>query len=125
MREETKVKIETVKKLLKQNYSLRKALREAKLGWKTYYKYENYVLADKNVPRPRRVTIVNVGGPYRIEKSMLDILKGIAKHTSKKILAKKYGTVRAVKEHRTEFKQLIGRLVNRWLYELLVESGEK
>jgi hypothetical protein len=117
MREDTRIKLEKVKDLLKRGYSLRKAIREAGLGCKSYYKYESYVLADKDVPRPRRVDVVNVGGPYMIDKSTVDVLRGIAKN----ILIKKYGSVKAMK-YREEFRHLVRELVYRWLYELLVEN---
>jgi ACT domain-containing protein len=122
MREDTRIKLEKVKDLLKRGYSLRKAIREAGLGCKSYYKYESYVLADKDVPRPRRVSVVNVGGSYMVEKSTVDMLRSVAKHVSRNILIKKYGSIRAPKKRKEEFRQLVSELVNRWLYELLVES---
>ena len=100
MLEETRRKLELVKKLLKEGYSLRKALRKAGLGCKSYYKYEDYVLADESVPKPKKVTIVNVGGPYKVPKILLDTLRETAKHVAKKVLIKKYGSTRAPKKHR-------------------------
>ena len=43
MRPETRRKLDRVKSLLKRGYSLSKAIREVRVGWKTYYKYEDCV----------------------------------------------------------------------------------
>jgi ACT domain-containing protein len=122
MLDETRAKLERVKELLKQGYSLRKAIRGAGLGCKSYYKYEGYVLADESVPKPKKISVVNVGGPYRVEKFLVDMLRDIAKHILRKVLIKRYGSPRALKKHGDEYKRLVKDLVNRWLYEMLVES---
>lgn len=122
MEEETKRKLEAVEELLRRGYSLRKAIKEARLGCKSYYKYEDYMLSDKSVPRPRKVLAVNVRGQYRVDKIVVDTLRDLAKHVCKKALIRKYKSIRALKKHRKEYRQLVRDLVDRWLYEILIES---
>jgi len=46
MRSDTRRKLDRVKNLLKQGHSLSKAIREVRIGCKTYYKYEDHILND-------------------------------------------------------------------------------
>lgn len=92
MREKTRRKLDKVKELLKRGYTLRKAIKEVKIGWKTYYKYENYVLNDPSVPRPKRKFYVHVG-PFLVDKGTDTVLRQVARDIAIKMIISKYKTV--------------------------------
>jgi len=116
MRDETRWKLDRVKELLKQGYSLRRALREVKLGWKTYYQCEDYVLEDQEVPKPRRQQCVRVG-PLRFDRSADIVLRGAARYMAERLVMRKHG-VANLKGREKEVSELASALRKRWPEEI-------
>ena len=117
MREETRRKLERVRELLKRGYAVRRALGEVGLGWKSYYKYEDYIYSDGTVPPPRRLPTIRFG-PYKISRETYRILRDIAEHEAQYLVMRKWR--RPVKPGDKEVRQLTKDLLNRWLFELLI-----
>jgi len=117
MREETRRKLERVKDLLKRGYTIREALGEVGLGWKSYYKYEEYIYSDKTVPPPKRRFPTIKFGPYVIDCATSSILRDIAKREAQIILMRKCR--RLVKPGDKEVRELAKALLNRWCFELI------
>ena len=120
MREETRRKLERVKDLLKRGYTIRGALGKVGLGWKSYYKYEEYIYSDKTVPPPKRRFPTIKFGPYVIEGATSRILRDIAKHEVQKIVMRKL--MRPVKPGDKEVREVTKALLNRWCFELIMKT---
>ena len=116
MRPETRRKLDRVKSLLKRGYSLSKAIREVRVGWKTYHKYEDYILSDPEVPRPKRKLHVHVG-PLKFDRTIDVILRQVSRYVAKKLITKKYGTV-YIEDKRREVGKLAKYLRKVWLEEI-------
>jgi ACT domain-containing protein len=70
MLDETRAKLERVKELLKQGYSLRKAIRGAGLGCKSYYKYEGTCWRMKASLNPRKYPWLMSEGLIELRSSL-------------------------------------------------------
>ena len=88
MRLESKRNLDKAKSMLKQGYSLSKATREVGVGWKTYCKYEDYILSNPEVPRPRRRLHVHVGS-LKFDRTVDVILRRISRYVAEKLIMKK------------------------------------
>jgi hypothetical protein len=84
---ETVRKIGLVKKLLKDGKPLYRAIREAKLGWKNYYKYAPLIYDDPNIPIPIPKTILRDYKYRGIDvEGIRVVLDGVAKHVATKLI---------------------------------------
>ena len=118
MRKKTKRKLDKVKELLKCGYTLRKAIKEVRVGWKTYYKYEDYVLNDPNVPRPKRIERVRVG-PFYVDRVVVRVLRDVAKEVAMKSIVRKYRTI-YINGKMDEVRKLKEFLLKKWLQEIIL-----
>jgi len=84
---ETVRKIGLVKKLLKDGKPLYRAIREAKLGWKNYYKYAPLIYDDPDIPVPLPKIILR---DYRYRgidfEGIRVVLDCVAKHVATKFI---------------------------------------
>jgi hypothetical protein len=84
---ETVRKIGLVKKMLKDGKPLYSAIREAKLGWKNYYKYAPLIYDDPEIPIPLPKTLIR---EYRYRGIDVDglriMLDYVAKHEATKLI---------------------------------------
>jgi len=84
---ETVRKIGLVKKLLKDGKLLYRAIREAKLGWKNYYKYAPLIYDDPNIPIPIPKTVLRDYRYWGIDvESVRVVLDCVAKHEATKLI---------------------------------------
>lgn len=113
-------KLDRVKELLKQGYSLRRALRDARLGWKTYHEYEEYILADPEVPRPKKIDYVKVG-PVKIDYATYTILRELSRDVAERLVMRRHKTVN-LKGLEKEVRWLERTLRKIWLEEMALSA---
>jgi len=101
MRPETRREHEMVKNLLKHGYSLSKAIREVDVSWKTYYKYEDYILSNPEVLRPKRKLYVHIG-PFLVDKGTDFILREVPKRIALRMAIRKYKRLKQLPPTTTE-----------------------
>jgi len=128
---ETVRKIGLVKKLLKDGKLLYRAIREAKLGWKNYYKYAPLIYDDPNIPIPIPKTVLR---DYRYRgidvESVRVVLDCVAKYEVMKLIRDVLAGRRGREEVRQELKRNPGRrwlqlckdLQMRWMHELWLST---
>jgi hypothetical protein len=83
---ETVRKIGLVKKLLKDGKPLYRAIREAKLGWKNYYKYAPLIYGDLDIPVPIPKTVLRDYRCRGIDEVLRMVLDCVAKHEATRLI---------------------------------------
>ena len=116
----TKFKLERLKELLKKGYPLKEAIREAGVGWKTYYQYEIYILSDPDVPLPKKRLrrLIERWFPFKIDAETLFMLLWIPSREATIKLLKRNKRRRLYAREFNEFQKIADELMMRWSYEL-------
>jgi hypothetical protein len=128
---ETVRKIGLVKKLLKDGKPLHRAIREAKLGWKNYYKYAPLIYDDPDIPVPLLKTTLR---DYRCRgidvEGVRIVLDCVAKHIATKLIRDVLAGRRGKEDVRQKLKRNPGRhwlqlckyLQMKWIHELWLST---
>jgi hypothetical protein len=128
---ETVRKIGLVKKLLKDGKPLYRAIREAKLGWKNYYKYAPLIYDDPDISIPIPKTALR---DYRYRGIDVEVVRVVldcvAKHEVTKLMRNILAGRMGREEVRRKFKRNPGRhwlqlcrdLQMKWIYELWLST---
>ena len=108
------------KELLKKGYPLKEAIREAGVGWKTYYQYEIYVLSDPDVPLPKKRLrrLIERWFPFKVDAETLFMLLWIPSREATIELLKRNKRRRLYAREFNEFQKIADELMMRWSYEL-------
>ena len=120
MNAETAVKLEKLKALLKKGYSLKEAIRKVVIGWKTYYMYEIEILADPEVPLPKKriKRLIERWFPFKIDsRKLLLLLWEISRQTALELLIRKKRRLLYANEFH-EFQQVADQLLMKWSQEI-------
>lgn len=116
MREEVKRMLDEVRSRLKEGCSVKEALKAVRLGWKTYYAYKDYIYHDLGIPIREKRIADNI-----ISITRQVILWPVARHTSRKLIMRKYKTVKFDPKLRKEARRLAKALIERWTNEVFLE----
>jgi hypothetical protein len=120
-----------VKRLLKDGKPLYKAIREAKLGWKNYYKYAPLIYDDPEIHVPIPKTILK---DYRYrgmgDENMRKVLDIVAKYAAAEmimnVLVKKNEKERIPEECKKnpgkEWLKVCRALQMKWMHELWLQT---
>ena len=123
---ETLLKILRLQKLLKKGFSVRKALKNAGLGWKNYYKYAPIIYMDPELPIPLPKGFIRDYSILRIDLDQLRIaLNEVAKYVALDVVRKQLlrGKIKR-SEFGRKWLELAQDLLKAWIHEISIQLIE-
>jgi len=123
---ETLLKILRLQKLLKKGFSVRKALKNAGLGWKNYYKYAPIIYMDPELHKPLPKGFIRDYSILRIDLDQLRIaLNEVAKYVALDVVRKQLlrGKIKR-SEFGRKWLELAQDLLKAWIHEISIQLIE-